>query len=136
LSVAIVYDWNPAGTKAPEEKWALSSGWSPAESDAPAEEKLPDWDGRYFPECLQEITEDDARALADALERALPDIPKEDLPVGDSLYDDPEGEGWRVDITPPAAKPNPLQELSGKNRTGLKDLVIHLREPGGFLIGP
>jgi hypothetical protein len=68
LSVAILYGWTPTGTSVPEEEWALSGGWSPAGSEASAEERLPDWDGRYYPGWLQEIIESDARALADALE--------------------------------------------------------------------
>ncbi len=49
LSVAILYGWTPTGTSVPEEEWALSGGWSPAGSEASAEERLPDWDGRYYP---------------------------------------------------------------------------------------
>jgi hypothetical protein len=68
LSVAILYGWTPTGTSVPEEEWALRGGWSPAGSEASAEERLPDWDARYYPGWLQEIIESDARALADALE--------------------------------------------------------------------
>jgi len=135
LSVAILYGWTPAGTTAPEEEWALNGGWSPAGSEAPAEERLPDWDGRYYPGWLQEIIESDARALADALERALPDIPRENLPIGDYRYRDTKRECWRIDNPPHGTAPNPLEELSGGNRAWLQDLVVHLREPGAFVIG-
>jgi hypothetical protein len=135
LSLAILYGWTPTGTSVPEEESALSGGWSPAGSEAPAEERLPGWDGRYYPTWQQEIIESDARALADALERALPDIPSEDLLIGDCRYQDPEGEGWRIDNPPPGTTPNPLRSLSGGNRAWLQDLVVHLREPGGCVIG-
>src|SRR5215510_12845204 len=135
LSVATRYGWTPTGAKAPEEEWALAEGWSPADSEAPPEERLPDWDGRYYPDYMQEITESDARALAEALERALPDIPKENLPIGNYRYSDAKCEGWRIDNPPPGTIPNSLQELSGGNRAWLQDLIVHLREPGGFVIG-
>src|SRR4030095_15204607 len=107
----------------PEEEWALRGGWSPAGSEASAEERLPDWDARYYPGWLQEIIESDATALADALERALPDIPRENLLIGDCRYRDTEREGWRIDNPPPGTTPNPFRELSGGNSTWLQPLI-------------
>jgi len=75
------------------------------------------------------------RALAAALERALPDIPSGNPPIGTHRYRDAKHEGWRIDNPPPGTTQNPLPKLSGGNRAWLQDLVVHLPEPGGLLIG-
>lgn len=61
LYVAIHYGWEPAGTIAP--------------IDRHSDEPILDWDGGYFSNDFQTVTADDAWQLADALERALADIP-------------------------------------------------------------
>src|SRR6266545_6571402 len=63
LTLATLYGWTPAGTQAPDDDSLLGMHGTP------------DWDGRYFPGVGQHVTEADARALAEALERALPDLP-------------------------------------------------------------
>jgi hypothetical protein len=57
LSLVNAFGWRPEGTRAPEDV-------------APNE-----WQGVYAPGDGQELTRDDALALADALDRALDDIP-------------------------------------------------------------
>src|SRR2546423_13839985 len=58
-------------------------GWIPAGTEPPLWDEGGPWDGRpwngtYFCNDGQRVTAEDAHALADALERALPDIPDED----------------------------------------------------------
>jgi len=64
LKLAQDYGWVPRGTQPPS-LWADS----PPEQD----EK---WDGTYFSNDSQGVTAEDASNLADALERALPDLPE------------------------------------------------------------
>lgn len=56
---------------------ALASGfgWEPTGTQPPDEIASDKWDGRYMSSDAQEISQDDALALAAALSRALDDIP-------------------------------------------------------------
>lgn len=49
---------------------ALAFGWQPAGTVAPTDFRG-DWDGTYFTNDLQEVTDEDARALGAALHRAV-----------------------------------------------------------------
>jgi hypothetical protein len=69
LSLGERYGWKPRGT-APPDELAIECGLWHGE--------LADWDGRYAPAYGQQVKDADARALADALERALRDIPDHD----------------------------------------------------------
>jgi len=58
-------------------------GWVPAGTEPPSWDEGGPWDGRpwsrtYFSNDGQRVTAEDAHALADALKRALPDMPDED----------------------------------------------------------
>jgi hypothetical protein len=59
--------WEPQGTKSPE--------WEDPETGE--HHVASDWDGNYWCNDYQQVTEEDARNLADALERALPDVPRQ-----------------------------------------------------------
>lgn len=59
------YSWHPAGTLEPE---------------FGHDRFVPIWDGRYDSTDGQEVTAQDARALADALEKSLDDIPDNPQP--------------------------------------------------------
>jgi hypothetical protein len=59
LAIAFAFGWRPAGTAAP----TFNEG---GESDPD-----PHWDGGYFYNDYQEVIEPDARALGEALHRAL-----------------------------------------------------------------
>jgi hypothetical protein len=63
LSLAEFYGWQPAGTTTPELQWTPGHIWN----------------GGYFSNDGQTVAAADAHELAAALERALPDIPDEDL---------------------------------------------------------
>ena len=51
-------------------KVAQSFGWRPS-GTAPPTDQVGDWDGTYFSNDLQDVTDDDAKELARALFRAL-----------------------------------------------------------------
>ena len=55
---------------------ALLAGWEPAGTELPAN---PRWSGIYNSNDYQTVTAADARALADALDRIMPDIPHHDV---------------------------------------------------------
>lgn len=65
LELAQFYGWKPLGTRPP--------------SHLDFYELCAEWDGRYLTNDGQTLKEEDARSLAAALERALNDIPDEDL---------------------------------------------------------
>jgi hypothetical protein len=122
---------------------ALRHGWKPEETMPPHPEYVDDeasrtaaaWDGRYFPAGCQRMTESDARAMADALEHALPDIPDDDA-LSDKVFaaraDDPLalwGRPARPETTITA-----MEEFSGRNKQHLMCLIGHLREGGEIWI--
>ncbi len=81
LTLAQQYGWCPMGTEVPEYPW-LEGGVIPDEDLAsgtywlgPASE----WTGLYFPGYGQRVHDRDARALGAALQRALPDVPEQDV---------------------------------------------------------
>ena len=67
LKLAQSYGWKPEGTQGPD-------------YDDPNLKMSDDWDGNYLTNDGQIVTDDDAAALADALESALPDIPDHEIP--------------------------------------------------------
>jgi hypothetical protein len=117
--------------------WRAAHGWTPAGTLAPDPEDVDDdlgraatsWDGRYIPAECQRMTESDARAMAAALERALPDIPNHDAlskKVLASPADGPLalwGRRARPEVTISA-----WEEFSGRNKPYLVSLIAHLRE--------
>src|SRR5262245_23808019 len=64
LNLAIEYGWQPTGTAPPDHGWLLA-GTAPTDSDRLS------WDGGYCSNDLQKVTESDARALGEALLRAV-----------------------------------------------------------------
>lgn len=68
LQLAERYGWTAQGTQSAQ---LYEADGSPVYSD----EILNSWDGGYCSNDLQTVTAEDSAALADALERALPDIP-------------------------------------------------------------
>ncbi len=68
LNMAVQYGWEPVGTSASRFDYC---------NDVPIGEgeTRSDWDGGYTTNDYQVVEDEDARNMADALERALPDIP-------------------------------------------------------------
>jgi hypothetical protein len=76
LGVAFAFGWEPAGTRAPD----------PQEWENGPVASVENWDGTYFSNAYQEVTDDDARALGLALHRALAA-----LAAGQTLTDEQAG---------------------------------------------
>jgi hypothetical protein len=119
LILADRYGWETRGTKPPDEL-AIDAGLWRANSD---------WDGRYLPAYGQQVTEQDARDLAAALERALPDIP--DHEALESKGDD-NSNVWGWFETSPNIEVNPFEAFSGRNKELLKNFIEHCHEEGGL----
>jgi hypothetical protein len=119
LALAERYGWQPQGTTLDE--LAIDEGtW---EGD-PSE-----WDGRYLPAYGQHVTPEDAKGLAMALERALPDIPDHD-----AIQDKSGGNGidWNWFNKSPDFAVTPFEAFSGPNRETLRGFIAHCREDGGL----
>jgi hypothetical protein len=69
FDLAIEHGWEPAGTEAPS--WEEPDGCTGQPSYDPKE-----WNGGYFSNDGQYVTPEDARNLADALERVINDMPE------------------------------------------------------------
>jgi hypothetical protein len=67
LKLAQAYGWKPAGTR-------LYIG------DGKDIKRVIEWDGNYLDMAGQIVMDEDAASLADALDRALPDIPDHEIP--------------------------------------------------------
>jgi hypothetical protein len=122
--MASAYGWKPEGTRPPD--WHDVDGQL---SDVAALS-----DGDYTPPDGRRITEGDARAMADALERALPDIPDHDAlsEKTASRGDEPLSLWGRC--ASPGVTIIAIEEFSGRNKPLLISLITHLREPGGIWI--
>jgi hypothetical protein len=89
LRLAEQYGWEPEGTTLDPEHLAdreEDEELSPEEVAAEVAESLEKWEGGYCTNDFQVVSAEDARNLADALEKALPDIPEHDA-VGHKALD-------------------------------------------------
>lgn len=97
---------------------AVFNGWVPAGVRPPE-----DWDetlefqGGYGTNDGQQVVPEDAAALADALERALPGVPDHEVPHEDLDDEEAEAAAW----------------FSGNNKQKLIQLIAYFRQ-GGFAI--
>jgi hypothetical protein len=149
LDIALQNGWELAGAQEPEggdEEGDESPDEAVVELDAPDCEVPPDSPlagaikslmppaddpllGSYFYNCGFRVTAEDARALAEALERALPDVPDHDALAG-KTFTHPDLPGVRlVNATTPV---NPYEWFSGKKGL-LQDFIAFCRQ-GGFEI--
>jgi hypothetical protein len=108
-------------------------GWVPAGTQAPRFDDGPpedDWSGTYFSNDYQRVTAEDARNLAEALERALPDVPREKTWPRKVLraVDGRESEGMPDDL-------NPLEHFSGPQGRQYLEAFIRFCRAGEFVIG-
>jgi len=116
LELAFLYGWRPVGTEAPRTAaWRRS-----AESGGPA------WDHNYFTHESQHVTATDARALAEAVFRALRAVPDAASGVGPSATK--KGSPLPSRATASAAG------LSLVRRRRIRGLAL-FAERGGFTIG-
>ena len=127
LQLAQEYGWQPAGTQAPT--FALVEGTT---------ETVEDWDGTYLSNSFQRVTDEDAANIAEALQRALSDIPDFDT-----------DEKW-VELTPsnpfermmveqgfqmsgPNPSLTPIEFFSGEAKQKVKNFIEYC-QAGGFCI--
>jgi hypothetical protein len=89
----------------------------------------PDWDGGYFTNDDQRVTTEDAAALADALERALPDVPRHEA-MAHKTVELPGG----LRVMKADADESPLEWFSGEGRDQLVEFIRYCRA-GEFVIG-
>src|SRR5919112_6036717 len=78
LDLAHEYGWEPAGTEPPQWIATNPDGSIDHEMTAMYSRSKENWDGSYFSNDGQYVTDEEAASIADALERALDDIPDEE----------------------------------------------------------
>jgi len=144
LDLAVQYGWKPAGVLEPkpqeedeppavevtacEELPADSPLAGAISSMFPSEEEEPNLT-RYFFNCGYRVQADDARALGEALEQALPDVPDHDA-LEHKTFRHPSDPSVRlIDVNTPV---NPFEWFSGKKDL-LRDFIAFCRQ-GGFEI--
>ncbi len=108
LKLAYWYGWKPKGTEAPEDMPGLGHRLDPDD---------PDWNGSYFSNGGQFVTDRDANSIAAALERALDDIPDHDT----------------MEDMQTAQDASPMEWFSGQGERTVRDFIEFSRT-GGFCI--
>jgi hypothetical protein len=144
LHLAELYGWEPEGTTLDPEHLASvmqEEDLPPEEAAAQIAQAQESWQGGYGTNDFQVVSAQDAAALADALERALPDLPK---------YNALEHKGRDVSSFPPElcdqlralgvsqlipadADINPFERFSGRGRDYLRGFIAFCRA-GAFNI--
>ncbi len=122
MKLADRYDWQPIGTQAPD--WEGIHG-TPIHPDY----KHPDWNGTYFSNEGQFVTDRDASNIAATLERALDDIPDHDA-MEDKKSHICSISGFDMQTAQDAS---PIEWFSGQGKTRVRDFIKFCRA-GGFLI--
>lgn len=123
-------------------KFAYESGWRPLGTIEP-----PDWDHKrnpdgtparwfknnYFSKFGQRVTDDDALAIAVALDNSLPDVPDHDAMLH-KVAAEIEGSGLaRMRVLRPGVRMNSFEFFSGENKAKLRQFIEFCRA-GGFAI--
>jgi hypothetical protein len=140
LRMAEFYGWKPSGTKCPVIYNTENGSY----------DEYKDWDGSYLGNNGQKVTDEDAIALATALEKSLDDIPDVETcektasyPLGqDSIYDnlgiDTDMSGGMVDDEIRIIRPNrdlsPYDFFSGEEYKHKIRNFITLCRKGAFCI--
>jgi hypothetical protein len=125
LELAVENGWDPIGTRpshdfCDDERACIEGRCDTAQS----------WEGCYASNNRQEVTAQDAAALADALERGLLQLPREDL-LADQRRPVP---GYpQVGMIPAEADISPREWFSGGRGDVLQDLIVLCRQ-GSFSI--
>jgi hypothetical protein len=131
LELAYQYGWEPAGTELPEYSFYNQDGTVNLGRTRAYREDAKDWDGSYFGNEGQWVTEEDAARIADALERALTHIPDEEtvgMQPALKTYDTGGGQSSAASIDVPNA-----DWFSGDDKPYLRDFITYCRA-GGFAI--
>jgi len=116
-------------------KFARLNGWKPMgtlPAEEADEEERSAWDGNYVLNGNQRVQDADARALASALERGLPDLPNAYAAGHRAVTEGPEDQPTRI-LVPVGAPISPIEALSGPNKAAIRELIAFCRT-GGFEI--
>jgi len=116
-------------------KFARLYGWEPAETLPPEdadEEERANWTGSYMHNSGQSVRPTDALALAEALERGLPDLPDEYAAKHKAIVEETDGQPTSI-LVPVGAPISPIEALSGPNKEAVRELIAFCRK-GGFEI--
>jgi hypothetical protein len=135
LNLAREYGWEPAGTEPPSVTVKNPDGSIDHEMSAIYSWSYGGWDGTYFTNNCQLVTDEDAASIAEALEQALGDIPDEGTvetvrvinldPSLDAGSKDPDHD----------APVRSVEKFGGSHGKQLvKDFIVYCRA-GGFAIG-
>jgi hypothetical protein len=128
------YGWEPEGTTRPG-----ADSWKPVGNRGPHRGEFA-WYNGYVVGNGRRVSAEDANNLADALERALPDIPDHDaaahkpraypMPAAMArmLHDLPDD-----DLPDPSQYVNAVEWFSGPRKRVLRDLIAFCRT-GGFSV--
>ena len=129
LELAFEYGWRPAGTQAPTFQQA----------DDGTAETAKDWSGTYLTNDYQRVGDEDAANIAEALRRALSDIP--DFDTDEKWVELPPSNPFgrmtgerEVKVFGPDPSLTPLEFFSGEAKQRVRDFIAYCRA-GGFLVG-
>ena len=127
LQLAQEYGWQPAGTQAPT--FMLADGTI---------ETAENWSGTYFDNSYQRVSDEDAANIAEALRRALSDIPDFDtdekwvkLPPSNPFERMMAEQGF--EMSGPNLSLTPLEFFSGEAKQQVEDFIAYC-QAGWFLI--
>jgi hypothetical protein len=138
LMLAQLHGWCPMGTEVPEYPWLEGGVIDKEDLDNGTYwlGRASEWSGLYFPGYGQRVSDRDARALGAALQRALPDVPEQD--VFEQRAPTRGGRGTSLERTLRRAvrrQTNPLELYSGEEKEVLRSLIAHCHDcSGGFWI--
>ncbi len=124
LELARLYGWEPVGTLQPPE-------WESPESGDP-------WAGRYDMYLGERVSDTDASAMANALERALDDLPDHTMPdrIIETEIEEIDQEN-QISISFYIIEPNPelnlFEAFGGQYKDSLKALISFCKK-GGYHI--
>jgi hypothetical protein len=150
VELAQMYGWNPAGTEPPAgppegvevvridlaDAQVIGNIKHPHTHPTDEYRQSKSWAGGYFSNDWQYVTEADALALAAALERAMPDLPDEDLrPVKKMKLLDGRGREIEINALADNAEDDPKLFWSGPEHKAYLQEFINLCKQGRFAIG-
>lgn len=143
LELARQYGWEPAGTMAPPSTVHNADGTVDMELTQGYRKAYANWDGNYHINARQWVTDEDAANIADALERALDDIPDFDTDekVKEYTPDTPTGDPVLQMLAQmglggvgPDDSLSPVEFFSGAAKEKVWGFIAYCRA-GGFSIG-
>jgi hypothetical protein len=128
LQLAQEYGWQPTGTQAPT--FTLADG---------TVEAVEGWSGTYLSNSYQRVGDEDAANIAEALRRALGDIP--DFDTDEKWVDLPPSNPFErmmaekgFEMSGPNPSLTPIEFFSGEAKQRVKDFIVYC-QAGGFHIG-